>query len=115
MKLILIATLLFLLSCQSHDNDPVRVAGVKKETKTEIPVHQDSQLMQEQDIFSLWLTKTYYALKHDGLSNKKAWLQIDSLTKLKYKGAFPYWYPKLKQESDSLMKEKNKYKRVRIV
>ena len=114
--LILITAAFFFVSCNrdSRSGD-VKVAGVNQAVTADVLTRADSLKLLEQEAFTVWLTQTYYALKHSGLSNKKAWLYIDSATRTKYNDSIPSWYPQLRQESDSLIREKNKYKRKRIV
>jgi|GEM_PF-6078912 len=94
---------------------PSGVQKVKVASARQNQLAKDSSDISTLHEYSVWLTKTWYSLKHEGYSNKKAWLFIDSATRVMFKGVVPRWYEKFKQESDSLMKEKNRYKRVRIV
>ena len=114
MKRFLFPLLLMFACNRQPDKASVRVAGMKKEAQT-VPAGADSLLFYEQDKHNLWITQTFYGLKHKGYSTKNAWLYIDSASRAMYKGILPPWYEKMKRETDSLIKEKNKYKRVRIV
>lgn len=115
MKWFPIVLLVLFVSCKRETQDKVRVAGLNRQISASQVRITESLFSDEQFQFEQWMNKTYYALRHEGLSNKKTWLQIDSLTRARYKGALPPWYQILKQESDSLMKEKTRYKRVRLV
>jgi len=111
-RLIFIVPLLILIACNGKGpRFGARVAGVSSAVLT----GKDSLFSKEIDAFNLWFTQKYHELKHNGYSNKNAWLFIDSATKMRYQGRLPEWYPRVKQETDSLMKEKSRYKRVRIV
>jgi hypothetical protein len=116
MKRLVIIGLIFLFSCKQESKDAgMRIAGMEQKTNPVSYSRADSLQMEEQDRYNLWMRKTYYALRHEGHSNKKAWLYIDSLTKQMYKDSVPHWYARMKRESDSTIKVKNRYKRIRIV
>ncbi len=117
MKRLAIIGLIFLFSCKQESKEiGMKVEGMEQTTAPKPRYSRaDSLLMEEQDRYNLWMRKTYYALRHEGHSNKKTWLYIDSLTKQMYKDSVPHWYVRMKRESDSTIKVKNRYKRIRIV
>jgi hypothetical protein len=118
MKLFLYnALIVFLLSCQNKKQDTeVKIASASQETgDSSISLTPDSSVSEERSNYDLWLTQTFYSLRTQGLSPKKTWLYIDSLTKSMYKGIVPRWYQGLKQDFDSTVRQKNIHKRKPII
>jgi hypothetical protein len=76
---------------------------------------KDSIVIEEQNKHGEWMVKTYYALKQMGYNYKKTWIYIDSATRTIYRDSIPAWYQMLKQQTDSSIRDKKRYKRVPIM
>ena len=109
--------LFFLLAAckqQPSGEGQVKIAGIHQDQSNH-EANGDSLLLEEQNQTGEWMVKTFYELRQLGYNSKRAWTYIDSATKANYRDSLPHWYPELKQRTDSLMRDKKKYKRVPII
>ena len=117
MRPFFIFLVIVLTSC--HQRSPevrVKVAAVHVDQSSHnANFNRDSLEIEEQNRHGEWMVKTFYSLKQMGLNYKKAWLYIDSATKSVYKDTIPHWYQTLKQQTDSSMRDKKRYKRIPIM
>ena len=118
MKWWFLPALLILAGCyqRSSPNPKVRVAASHvSQSSHSAAAAKDSIAIEEQNRHGEWMVKTFYALKQMGFNYKKTWIYIDSATKTIYRDSIPNWYQMLKQQTDSSIREKKRYKRVSIV
>jgi hypothetical protein len=118
MKWLSIPVVLILAGCfERSSSDPkVKVAGTHVDQASHAAAAvKDSIAIEEQNRHGEWMVKTYYALKQMGYNYKKTWGYIDSATNTIYRDSIPAWYYRLKQQTDSSIKDKKRYRRVPIV